>query len=154
MSIDDDDLAWIENGMLVGRSVQAVPLYNGPAGTSLNNALVKVSGGFFLTYGANTAPHPVTIAVFEDGSAWMRDHDLDGAVDTQIVGPGKFSASPKKTRITIWRDGPILFMDETAGYCTWDGTAFTVVDAAKTGGVLAVFESRSEERRVGKECRL
>ena len=36
LSIDDDDLAWLENGMLVGRGVQTVPLYNGPAGVSLH----------------------------------------------------------------------------------------------------------------------
>ncbi len=140
LSIDDDDLAWLENGMLVGRSVQTVPLYNGPAGAVLNAALIKVSRGFGLTYGANTVPHPVTIAVFEDGSAWMRDHYLDGAVDTQIAAVGIFGTSPLRTHITIWQDGPVLFLDEKAGYCKWDGTTFTVLDKSKLGSVLAVFE--------------
>lgn len=143
LSIDDDDLAWIENGMLVGRAVQSVPLYNGLPGDALHGAVVKVSDGVSLTYGGNTMPHPCTIAVFEDGSAWMRDHHLDGAVDTQIAPVGTFSGSPKGTHIFMWQDGPVLFIDEQAGYCKWDGTTFTVIDATKTGHVGAVFEGHA-----------
>lgn len=143
LSIDDDDLAWLENGMLVGRGVQAVPLYNGLAGVPLHAAAIKISESVSLTYGGHTAPHPCTIAVFEDGSAWMRDHALDGAVDSQIAPVGTFSASPQMTHITMWQDGPVLFLDDLAGYCKWDGSAFTVIDATKTGHVVAVFEGHA-----------
>src|SRR2546425_11688073 len=116
LTIDDDELAWLENAMLVGRGLQSVPLYAGPTGVALHaGSLIKESYGCALTYGANTIPHPVTIAVFEDGSAWMRDHYLDGALDTQIAGAGTFSSSPSRTAITIWQDGPVLFQDDTAG---------------------------------------
>lgn len=141
LSLDDDELGYVENAMYVGKGIQSVPLYAGATGVSLHaGSLIKESFGCALTYGPNTVPHPVTIAVFEDGSAWQRDHYLDGAVDVNIAAPGTFSASPKRTAITIWQDGPVLIQDDTAGYYKWDGATLTVIDAGKTGSQLAVFE--------------
>jgi len=138
-----DKLYLAENLMYVGQGMQAVPLYNGAAGVTLHaGSLVKESFGAELTYGANPVPHPVSIVVFEDGAAYMRDHYLDGAVDTQIAAPGTFAPSSMgATGISIWQDGPVLFVDPLAGYCQWTGTAFSVIDASKKGSRLAVFES-------------
>lgn len=142
LSLDDDELAYVQNAMYVGKGIQAVPLYAGATGVSLHaGSLIKESFGCSLLYGGNTVPHPVTIAVFEDGSAWMRDHYLDGAIDVNIAAPGTFSASPQKTAITIWRDGPVLFQDDVKGYGSWNGLALTLIDATKTGHQLSVFES-------------
>src|SRR6266404_220150 len=145
LSIADDEVALLENMMYVGQGLQAVPLYNGPAGVALHaSSLVKESFGGQLTYGVNTIPHPVSIVVFEDGSAWMRDHYLDGAVDTQIAAAGTFApSSTGLTGISIWQDGPVLFLDPLAGYCQWTGTVFSVIDASKKGSHLAVFESHA-----------
>ena len=138
-----DKLYLAENLMYVGDGMQAVPLYNGARGAALHaGSTPKESAGFMLTYGANTIPHPVSIVIFEDGSAWMRDHYLDGAVDTQDAVAGTFATSAVgNTGVTIWRDTTILFLDKSAGYCSWDGTTFTVIDATKKGDTLAVFES-------------
>ncbi len=142
LSIEDDELAYVENAMYVGKGLQAVPLYAGAAGSALHaGSLIKESFGALLTYGANTVPHPVTIAVFEDGSAWMRDHNLDGALDTQVAVAGTFSASPSRTAMTIWQDGPILIQDDTWGYGSWNGVTLTLIDGTKKGHQLAVFEA-------------
>ncbi len=37
----------------------------------------------------------------------------------------------------------LLFLDAQAGYCKWDGQTFTVIDANKKGGPIAVFEKRA-----------
>jgi len=142
LSIDDDEVAWLENGMWLGRAIQSVPLYGGGAGASLNaGSKVKRSYGCSLTYGANTVPHPVVIVVFEDGSAWQRDLYQDGAADTEIGAAGTFSGAGFRTDITIWRDGPVLFIDEVRGYIRWNGATRTTIDATKTGPHLVVFES-------------
>lgn len=155
LSIGDDEIAFLENGMFLGKHIISVPLYNGPPGASLNpNSLVKESYGCALTYAPATpaggtpsapfpAPHPVTIAVFEDGSAYMRDHYLDGAVDTLIAPAGTFSASPGGTAIKIWQDGPVLILDDKNGYASWDGAKLVGIDSGKKGHALAVFEGHA-----------
>lgn len=144
LALADDELAWLENGMFLGRGVIAVPLYNGAAGASLNaTSLVKESYGCALTYGTYTAPHPVAIVVFEDGSAKMRDYYLDAPVDITIGPAGTFSASPLRTGITMWQDGPVLFLDEGEGYLSWNGATLTVIDNTKKGPALAVFEGHA-----------
>jgi hypothetical protein len=140
LNIDDDELAWQENALVLGRAVSAVPLYRGDPGKPLSSSLVKESFGCSLTYGENTSPHPVEILVFEDGSAWMRDRYLDGAVDRQIAGPGTFSASPLATAIAMWQDGPVLFQDEGVGYLSYNGSTLTLINGTKKGRALAVFE--------------
>ena len=144
LTIDDDELGWVENGMWVGRAVQAVPLYAGGAGAALNAAsTVKRSYGCSLTYGAFTVPHPVAIVVFNDGSAWQRDLFNDVAVDSQIGPAGTFSGATLRTDVAIWRDGPVLFIDETKGYFSWNGVTLTTIDATKTGLHVIVFESHA-----------
>jgi hypothetical protein len=140
LTLDEDELYRCENGMPLGRGIAPTPIYNGPRGVPIHTgSLIKESLGASLTYGGHTVPHPVSLHVFEDGSAWMRDHYLDGALDSMVAPVGTFSASPLGTAITIWQDGPILFLDEQAGYLSWDGTTLTVIDAAKKGKALAVF---------------
>jgi hypothetical protein len=140
VNLEEDELYQCENAMPLGRGIAPTPLYAGDRGASIHpGSVIKESAGFSLTYGTNAAPHPVTIAVFEDGSAWMRDHYLDGALDSMVAPVGTFSPSPNVTHITIWQDGPILFIDQLAGYSKWTGTAYTVIDASKKGTALAVF---------------
>ena len=140
LTLDEDELYRCENAMPLGRGIAPTPLYSGPAGVSIHaGSLIKESFACALTYGGNAAPHPVGIFVFEDGSAWMRDFYNDGAVDTKIADPGKFSASPKGTSLAIWQDGPVLIQDDTAGYFKWDGTALTVIDSTKLGHGVSVF---------------
>lgn len=141
LSIEDGELAFLENGMLLGKHIISVPLYGGDAGASLNpNSVVKESYGCSLTYGIYTAPHPVAIVVFEDGSAYMRDYFIDQPVDILVAAAGTFGASPKGTAIKIWQDGPVLFQDDAAGYCKWDGALFSTIDSNKLGDALVVFE--------------
>jgi hypothetical protein len=144
LSLDDRELALLENGMFLGGHIVPTPLYGGPAGASLNaNSLVKESYGCSLTYGINLAPHPVAIVVFEDGSAYMRDFYIDQPIDTLVAPAGTFGTSPLATSIKVWQDGPVLFLDERAGYCKWDGVAFGVIDNSKLGSQLAVFEGHA-----------
>ena len=143
LTIDDDEVAWLENAMPAGRALASVGIYNGARGAQLYNGTSKVAFSCQLTYGAFTVPHPVTIVVFEDGAAYMRDHFNDGATDVLIGAAGTFSTSPNRTFISIWRDGPVLFIDDTAGYSKWDGATFTVIDATKDGHLVAVFEGHA-----------
>lgn len=144
LSIDDDELAWLENGMWLGRAIQSVPLYAGAAGAVLKpGSTVKASYGCSLTFGPNTIPHPVAIVVFEDGSAWQRDLFNDVAVDVQVAAPATFSSSPYQTGIAIWRTGPVLLIDEQTGYFSWNGVTLTTISATRTGPRVVVFESHA-----------
>jgi hypothetical protein len=141
LSIDDRELATLDNGMLLGGRVIPVPLYNGPAGVALSASLIKESFGASLTFTPNAVPHPVGLFVFEDGSAKQRDFSLDGAVDSVVAPVGTFATSPGGTGISLWQDGPILFLDAKSGYLSWNGTVLTTIDGGKLGRLLAVFEA-------------
>jgi hypothetical protein len=141
LSVADEEVAALENMMYLGRGLQAVPLYNGSRGSALYaGALVKTAAGFMLTY-TGGLPHPVVIVIFEDGSAWQRDLYLNGAIDTMIAPVGTFAASTTGgTGLAMWKDGPILILDEKSGYSQWNGATWTLIDATKKGRILAVFE--------------
>lgn len=138
LTLEDDELAWGENVMPVGKELQSLPLYNGDPGPIIHSVSPKTSLGVYLKYGAFDAPHPCAIIVYDDGAAWMRDFFNDTITDVQIGPPGTFGSG--RTAIRIWRDSPILFLDDTTGYSKWDGTAYTVIDADIKGSSLAVFD--------------
>ena len=53
-------------------------------------------------------------------------------------------------RLSIVDDKPGVTRDRIYGDCEWLGHRFLLVD---TGGIEPRADDRSEERRVGKECR-
>jgi len=80
-----------------------------PAAASLWGVVLNISG----TEAARL------IAIQTDGSA-NAINPVNGAL-TSICAAGVLSSA---TRLTMWRDTHVLFIDPTKGYASWDGTNF------------------------------
>lgn len=142
LSLQDDELAWCDNAMVIGRELQVLPIYNGPRGDVIYaGAPIKQARDVYLTYGAFTEPHACAILIFGDGAAYMRD--FIAGTDTLIGAAGTFSDSTLLTSIAMFRDGPVLILDQTTGYWKWDGVTLTLIDGAVAGDAIAVFEDRA-----------
>jgi hypothetical protein len=61
-------------------------------------------------------------------------------VVTNLGGAGTFTTA---ARTAIWQDTPILIVDPSKGYFSWDGTTLTTIDATKKATDIAVFEGRA-----------
>lgn len=140
LSIGDEELYARQNMMPVGDGQQCIPIYGGDRGAVLHAGTVRETFGGQITFPGDTSPRDVFLAIFTDGSAWQRQPLT--ATDTEVA-PAGFFAPDGHTGITPWRDGPVLFLDPQAGYCKWDGVTFTVIDAAKKGSIVAVFEGHA-----------
>ena len=141
LSIEDDELAWCENAMIVGKSIQTLPLYNTEPTRPYNGTPVHVWGGMLTISGT---PTPVALIFYADGAAYQRNLLTDA--DVLIAAAGTFGAAvggASNKAVALWRDSPVLILDPTAGYCSWDGATFAVIDATRTGDALAVFQSRA-----------
>lgn len=134
-TIDDNEFEWLENLMPIGKgNLQTVPP-RGPAIGTATGVHVSLWGFNLRVGGINT---PFLYVVRADGGI-HQIHSVTG-ITTTVCAPGVMSAN---TRLAVWRDTHILFIDPTKGYAKWDGTIFTIIDAAKTGRGLAVFEGRA-----------
>lgn len=119
-SLPETDAAWLENIQPVGdNNLVPVPAQLAPQATlpggettlvlfpaNINNIDYLID---FTTAGAGFAINIATNAV------------------TQFAPDGTFSTAPD---CTVYAGQRLLIADATAGYCTWDGTAFV-----KSGGV-------------------
>lgn len=134
-TIDDNEFEWLENLMPVGKgNLQVVPPRGAAIGTPTGQ-IVSLWGFNLRVSNVNT---PFLYVVKSDG-AIQQINSINGTTGT-VCAAGVMSAA---TRLAVWRDSHILFIDPTKGYAKWDGTTFTIIDAAKTGTALAVFEGRA-----------
>ena len=129
VAIDDEELAWLENAMLVGKG--AIQILPGPG-----DSIATVAAGPVTIWGFTLGTTPVLITVNSDGSM---SQITTGGVVTAVCAAGIVTTSAS---LAIWRNSPILIGDPTKGYFSWDGTTFTVIDATKVCTSLAVFEGR------------
>lgn len=133
-ALDPDELSWSENALTVGNG--AIQLTNAKGATLATIAAGVTSlWGFTLTIAAVATP--ILIVVSPTGA--MTQVNVTTGAQTAVAGAGTVSTS---AHVAIWRDSPILIIDPTFGYFSWDGAALTVIDATKTGATLAVFQSR------------
>lgn len=111
-SIEDDEFAWLENVMPVGKgNLRIVP---GP-GETITDSLLE---GIYSLWGFTLSGVPVLITVNADGS--MSQVNLETEAVTAVAPAGTVTGGID-TRLTIWKDSPILIID-TNGYFSWDGT--------------------------------
>lgn len=128
-AIDDDEVAWLENCMLIGKgALQVIP---GPGAT-----IATIAAGITSLWGFNLNSTNVLISVNSDGSM---SQITTGGVVTAICAAGTVDTT---AHLTIWRGSTICIVGPTKGYMQWDGATFTTVDASKTGTSIAVFEGR------------
>lgn len=117
-ALPENQLAWLENLQPIGENnLVPVPAANASLVASLSP---NVQSMFF----ANIMNVDYSIVFLTDGSA--RAINLATGTATVIAGAGTFSAPD----VTTYASQRILIADPTAGYSTWDGTAFV-----KSGGL-------------------
>src|SRR5262249_3577545 len=127
-AIDDDELAWLENVIPIGKG--ALQVVNGPGAT-----VATVSGAATI-WGVNIGGTPLLIVIATDGS--IKQVNTGGTV-TSVAPAGSTDAT---AYVTPWRSDRVLILGSTKGLATWDGATYSVIDATKTGTALAVFEGR------------
>ena len=135
VAIEDDEFFWIENAVTVGNG--AIQITPAAASALVTPGVAPATiWGFTLTKAGT--PTAVLIVVHTDGS--MSEVNATSGATVAIGGAGTVSTA---AHLSIFRDGPILIIDQTTGYKQWSGGGvLTVVDAAKTGVGIASFEGR------------
>src|SRR5882672_356032 len=118
--IDDDEVAWLENAMILGKG--SIQILNGP-GASVATIVAGSANGFGFTLNGS----PILISVNTDGSI---SQVTTGGVITVVAPAGTVTAL---CEATMFQGGRVLFVDPTKGYHTWDGATFTTIDAARLG---------------------
>src|SRR5438034_3731398 len=132
-SISDEEFAWLENAITVGDgAVQLLP----KQGASIATITPGIATLWGVTLSLGGVATPLLIVVGTDGS--LKQVKTDGTT-TVIAAAGTVTTS---AHVTIFRTSPVLIVDPTKGYFSWDGTTFTVIDATKVGVSVAVFEGR------------
>src|SRR5262249_30792624 len=132
-ALEDKEPYWQENMMPIGKgNVKVLPLQGSTYATLSAHTSIW---GFTLNIGGTETP--VLLSLNSDGS--MQQVNTVSSVVTSVCGAGTVTT---KARLAIWKDTPILIVDPTKGYFSWDGTTFTTIDATKTGTDIAVFEAR------------
>ena len=134
-AIADEEFHWLENAIPIGQgNVKLVPAQGAPVAT-LTGTTATMFGYTLKLAGAEI---PVLICFKTDGSA--QQVRLDTFATTSLGGAGTFTVA---ARTAIWQDTPILIVDPTKGYFSWDGTTLTTIDATKKATDIAVFEGRA-----------
>jgi hypothetical protein len=128
-AIGDDEFSWCENALTIGDG--AIQILPGPGPT-----IATLTQGVASLWGLTLNGSPVMIAINRDGSI---SQITPGGNTTVVAGSGTVTPS---ARVTIWQGSPILIVDPTFGYFSWDGTTFTLIDATRVGTALAVFQGR------------
>ena len=131
-SIDDKEFAFLENAIPVGKgNLRLVPGVGATiSGGALPASIASVFG--FVLKG-----NPILMCVGTDGSIAQVNVNT-GAITAVAVAVSVSTAC----RMTPFSDSPILIIDPTKGYSTWDGTTWNLVSGSRTGSSIAVFEGR------------
>ena len=129
VAIDDDEVAWLENAILIGKG--AIQILHGPG-----PAVATLAQGIASLWGVTLNASPVLIAVGTDGSLTQVS---PGGVSTVMAAAGTVTS---EAHVTIWRGSPVLIVDPTTGFFSWDGSALATVDASQVGTAVAVFQGR------------
>lgn len=130
VAISDEEFAWLENAITVGDgAVQILP--------GVGASIATIAAGIHSIWGFTLNGSPVLITVNLDGSA--SQIAVPSGTVTPVCGAGVLGTD---THLTIWEASPVLFIDDTLGYMSWDGTTFTVIDATIKGRTIAAFEGR------------
>lgn len=130
-SVNREEFAWLENALAVGKG--AAQILPGPG-----DAIATIAAGVVSCWGFTLNGAPVLLTVNTDGS--MSHVTVPGGVVTVVAGAGTVTDA---AHLTIWQGSPVLIIDPTRGYMSWDGTTFTIIDAATVGVAIAVFEGRA-----------
>jgi len=131
VAIDDEELAWLENALIIGRgSIQILPA-PGPS-------IATIPQGAATLWGLVLNGTPVVLTVNADGS--MTQVAIPGGATTVVCGAGTVTTA---AHVTIWQGSPALVIDPTQGYFSWDGTTFTTISTGVRGQSIAVFEGRT-----------
>ena len=128
-AIGDDEAYWLENIIPVGAG--ALQILNGPGAS-----VASITVGIVSLWGFTLNGTPVLIAVNRDGS--VTQVTPGGATTTVVTAAGVGTDAV----CTIWRGTTILILS-SLGYCSWDGTSFTVISTTQTGVALAVSQGRA-----------
>lgn len=134
VDIDDRELAWCENAVPVGKGALQIIPRQGAAIATIAAGITSQWGFNLNIAGTATA---IIVTINNDGSATQVNR-ATGAT-TAICAAGNLDTD---SDVAIFRNSLILFVGRTKGYKSWDGAAFAVIDASKTGISLAVFEGR------------
>ena len=129
-SLNREEFRWLENALPVGEG--AAQILPGPGA-----AVATIAAGVVSLWGVTLNGSPVLIAVLQNGS--LAQITVPGGVVTTFAGAGTVSSA---AHCTIWQGSPVLIIDPTFGYMSWDGAVFAIIDATQTGVALAVFEGR------------
>ena len=136
-ALEDQEFSWLENAIPIGQgNIKLVPKQGANVAT-LTSGLGTMFGHTLKLGGAEI---PVLICFALDGAAFQVR--LDTFVVTTVGGVGTFSSNAT-ARTASWQDTPILIVDPTKGYFSWDGTTLTTIDATKKATDIAVFEGRA-----------
>lgn len=130
--IEDTEFAWLENMIAIGPANAKIVPGVGPtiSGGALP-ATISTIWGFTLN-GVS-----VLLVVGVNG-AIAQVNTATNAI-TAVAGAGTVTTA---CRMAIWQSSPILIIDPTKGYFSWDGTTFTTISAIRLGSALAAFEGR------------
>jgi hypothetical protein len=126
-AIGDTEFAWLENAITIGAGAIQILPKEGASVATLSQGIASLWG--FVLQGL-----PVMMAVGLDGSLTQVS-----PFGTVVVAAAAGTLSTSAT-LTIWQGGPLLIIDPTKGYFSWDGTTFTVLDATQKGEHIAVFQ--------------
>src|SRR5438445_12470868 len=128
-SIDDTEFAWLENAVTLRDGQIQIVAKQGASVATLSQGIASL-------WGLTLNGAPVMIAVGSDGSLTQV---TPGGVTTVIAGAGTVTTL---AHIAIFRTSPVLTVDPTFGYFSWDGTTFTTISTTLIGTAIAVFEGR------------
>jgi hypothetical protein len=120
-ALNEKELAWLENLQPIApNNLVTVP---GP-----NTAISNIADSINLQYYANIGAVDYIISFTTNGAGWATN--IATGISARFASPGTFS----NPDMTVWQSLRILINDPTAGYSTWDGTAFV-----QQGGVSPVI---------------
>jgi hypothetical protein len=132
--IDDKEFYWMENAIPIGKGNVKILPNQGAAIATIAAGVAKMFG---FTLNIANVETPVLITVNNDGS--MSQVVVPTGATTVVAAAG----SVTNPRMAIFKDTPILIIDPSKGYMSWDGTNFVIIDNTRKGVDIQVFEGRA-----------
>jgi hypothetical protein len=134
-AIKETEFAWLENVMPIGHGqLRWIPGISAST-TTFASAVVYEQFVDILNI-------PYVVMILANGSAIARRIDTNSTVNVAVAGSFTVSGNTTPVQITQWQNTQALFIDSGKGYSSWDGTTWTLNDAALKGTSIAVFSGR------------